>query len=332
MHHYYNIDVRITIANKIQFNVVKSIRIENTIEKFSDTAKIELPREFKNAKKQNGRLSIANKNLLEIIKVGDTIKIEAGYNGDLKTEFEGYITEIGAEIPLLIECEDEMYKLKQMPQISKTFALVTLKELIQFIAPNYTIEAIDMPLGKFMVENANPYKIIEELKQQYGVRCYFDGKVLKAGLSIDFKPQQKHQFVFGRNIRKSSALKYLTKEQRDRYYKAVSIQKRTSKKITFEYGNVDAEHRSLHLPCNLSIHQVKTETKKIYHNYVFDGYEGSIDSWAIPKTKAGDSAEIIDPNYNDKHRDMQLFIESVITTIDGSNGIKRQNKLSFKIN
>lgn len=331
MHHYYNIDVRITIADKIQFNVVKSIQIESTIEKFSDTAKIELPREFKNAKQQNGRLSIANKNLLEIIKVGDTIKIEAGYNGDLKTEFEGYITEIGAEIPLLIECEDEMYKLKRMPQISKTFASVTLKELIRFIAPNYTVEAIDMPLGKFMIENANPYKIIEELKGQYGVRCYFDGKVLKAGLAIDFKPQRKHQFVFGRNIRKSSALKYLTKDKRERCYKAVSIQKGTSKKVTYEYGNKQGEHRSLHLPLNLTLNEVKEWTHNIYNNYVFDGYDGSIDSWAIPKTKAGDSAEIIDPNYKDKHRDMQLFIESVTTTIDGSSGIKRQNKLSFKI-
>lgn len=332
MHHYYNIDVRITIADKIQFNVVKSIRVENTIEKFSDTAKIELPREFKNAKQQKGRLSIANKNLLEIIKVGDTIKIEAGYNGDLKTEFDGYITEIGAEIPLLIECEDEMYKLKRMTQISKTFASVTLKELIQFIAPNYTVEAIDMPLGKFMIENANPYKIIEELKRQYGVRCYFDGKILKAGLNIEFKPQQKHLFVFGRNIRKSSSLKYITKEKRDRYYKAVSIQKGTSEKITYEYGDKQGEHRSLHLPLNLTLNEVKEWTQKIYNSNVFDGYEGSIDSWAIPRTRAGDSADVIDPNYSDKHRDMQLFIESVVTTIDSSSGFKRQNKLSFKIN
>ena len=64
-YHYYNINVRITIADKIQFNVVKSITIESSIEKMSDTAKLELPREFKNAKVDNNGLSLERKNLLE---------------------------------------------------------------------------------------------------------------------------------------------------------------------------------------------------------------------------------------------------------------------------
>ncbi|MCG8208477.1 hypothetical protein, partial [Tenacibaculum finnmarkense] len=76
---YYNITVKITINEVIQFGVVESIYIENTIEKFSDTAKITLPRAFKNAQENGENVSLAQKNLLEIIKSGDTIKIEAGY-------------------------------------------------------------------------------------------------------------------------------------------------------------------------------------------------------------------------------------------------------------
>lgn len=328
---YYNINVKITINDAIQFSVVESVRIENTIEKFSDTAKITLPRAFKNAIERGKSISLAQKNLLTIIKSGDKVLIEAGYNNNLTTEFEGYIDEIGADIPLLITCEDEMYRLKKKEKINKTFPSVSLQSLLQFIAPEYEIEALSMPLGKFMIENATPYKVIEELKQQYGVRCYFKNKILVAGLSIDFKPGASHQFVFGRNIRKSSTLKYVTKDQGKRFYKGISHQSGTSKKITYEYGDKSGDHRTLHLPLNLSDSEVKEWVHKTHKNTVYDGYEGAIDSWGIPFTRAGDVAELIDPNYPDNHRDMTLFIESVIVNINKSDGYKRTNKLSFKI-
>ncbi|CAA0144728.1 conserved hypothetical protein [Tenacibaculum maritimum] len=328
---YYNISFKITINDAIQFSVVQSIEIENTTENFSDTATISLPREFKNAREGRSNLSLAQRNLLEIIKPGDAIKIEAGYDDNLVKEFEGYIDEIGADIPLVIKCEDEMYKLKKKPKINKTFSSVNLETLIKFIAPEYTVKALNMPLGKFMIENATPYKVIEELKQQYGVRCYFKDEILVAGLAIDFEPQTSHEFVFGRNIRNSSTLKYVTKEQRKRFYKGISLQKGTSKKIVYEYGDETGDHRTLHLPLNLSLKEVKEWVHKIHDDNVFEGYQGNIDSWATPLTRAGDSAKIIDPNYPDKHRDMTLFIEGVKIFINDSVGYKRENKLSFKI-
>ncbi|MEQ3500598.1 hypothetical protein ABMY20_12645 [Tenacibaculum sp. SSH1-16] len=330
-YHYYNIDVKVTINDLVQFTAVDSVRIENTVEKFSDIAKISLPREFKNARQGDQGLSLVQRNILDFISPGHTIKIEAGYNGNLTTEFEGYVDEIGADIPLVLTCEDEMYKLKKKPKVNKTFASVSLEDLVKFLAPEYEVEALQMPLGKFMIENATPYKVIEELKQQYGIRCYFKGKKLIAGLSIDFKPGTTHTFVFGRNIRKSSSLKYITKEQRKRFYKGISHQTGTSKKITYEFGDESGDHRTLHLPLNLSLSEVKEWVEKAHKDNVFNGYEGSIDSWAIPVTKAGDNAEIIDLNYPDKHRDMTLFIESVIVTINKTEGYKRENKLSFKI-
>lgn len=325
-YNYFNIDVLITVNDEITFSAVKSIRIENTIEKFSDIAKIEIPREFK-----SNDLAIAGKNIFDFIKTGYTIKIELGYNGDLTTEFEGYIDIIHADIPLLLECEDEMFKLKKLPKINKTFPSVTLEKLMQFIAPGYQVEALDMPLGKFTIENATPYKVIEELKSKYGIRCYFKNKVLVAGLTIDFKPATQHQFVFNKNIRNTSSLKYVTKEQRKRFYKGISLQKGTSKKITYEFGDQDGDHRTLHLPLNLNLKEVKDWVHKFYESNVYNGYEGSIDSWGIPKTKAGDTAELIDPNYDDGYRDMILFIESVTISVNGSDGFKRENKLSFKI-
>jgi hypothetical protein len=331
--HYYNIGIKVTVGGKLTFNVVKSISIENTTEKFSDTAKIELPREFKNATQDNNGLSLAKKNILDFIKVGDTIKIEAGYNGNLQTEFNGYITVIGAEIPLLLECEDEMYKLKKMAIINKTYSNIKLKALLADIVKGYEIEALDMDLGKFMIDKATPYKVVEELKQQYGIRCYFRGKTLVAGLVVDLKPQKNHDFTFGKNIRKSSDLKYLTKEARKVWIKAESMQKGgKTKKPTFEYGDQGESEITLHAPLNLTQKELEAFTKKAYNSRTFEGYSGSIDGWALPKTQAGDVANLTDPNYSNKCRDGRFFIESVTTTINESEGFKRQNKLSFKIN
>lgn len=330
--HYYNIDIRITIAERIQFYVVKSIKIESTIEKFSDIATIELPREFKNAVENNQKLSIERKNLLEYVKVGDTIVIEFGYNGDLYTEFTGYIAEVGAEIPIVLECEDEMYKLKKMPLINHTFKSASLKEVLQFIAPGYEINALDMPIGKYMIERATPYKVIEDLKDKFALRCFFKGKVLYAGLTVDFKPQTVHNFTFGKNIRESTDLKYKVKSSRKRYIKAVSMQKGSAnKKVTYEFGDVGESEISLHAPLNLNLEQLKTWAEKYYNSIVYDGYEGSIDSWFYPRTEVGDSGQIKDPNYPTGYRDGQYFIDGVTTTVDDSDGIKRQNKISFKI-
>lgn len=331
-YHYYDINVRITIADRIQFSVIKSITIESSIEKLSDTAKLELPREFKNAKLDENGLSLERKNLLEYMKVGDRILIEAGYNGNLFTEFEGYLTEIGAEIPTELECEDEMYKLRRAGMLNKTFKSVDLKTLLKFIAPGYEIEALDMSLGKMQIERATPYKVIEKLKSDYGIRCFFKGKKLYAGMLVDFKPQTVHQFNFKRNIRSSSDLKYKTKEGRQLFIKAVSMQKGgANKKVTYDFGTPGESEVSLHAPVNLNQAQLKDWVEKYWNSKIFDGLEGSVDGWAIPRTEVGDSAQITDPNYPTGYRDGQYFIEGVTTTIDESSGFKRQNKLSFKI-
>lgn len=327
---YFNIDFKITIAGKLEFYTTHSIKIESSIEKLSDTAEIELPREFKNAVQQDSSVSLEQKRLLDFMKVGDSIKIEAGYDNDLALEFEGYITEIGAEIPTVLKCEDEMYKLRKGKLINKTFSKVSLKQLLEFIAPGYEIEAPGMDLGKMTIENATPYKVLEKLKSDYGIRAFFKEQKLYAGLTIDLTPAEIHEFNFIKNIRKSSNLVYKTKDSRQLYIKAESMQKGGGK-ISYNFGTPGESEVTLHAPVNLSQPALKEWCEKYWESKVFDGLEGSVDGWANPKTTVGSTADITDPNYPDGHRNGQYFIEGVTTTIDGSDGIKRENKLSFKI-
>lgn len=327
---YFNIDIKITIAGKLEFFTAHSIKIESSIEKLSDIAEIELPREFKNAVSKDNSVSLEQKRLLDYIKPGDSIKIEAGYDGELALEFEGYITEVGAEIPTVLKCEDEMYKLRKGKLINKTFSKVSLRQLLQHVAPDYEIEAPGMDLGKMTIENATPYKVFEKLKSDYGIRTFFKQKTLFAGLTVDLNPSDIHEFNFTKNIRKSSNLVYKTKESRQLYIKAESMQKGGGK-VSYNFGTPGESEITLHAPVNLTQSGLKEWCEKYWQSKVFDGLEGSVDGWAIPKTKVGSTADITDPNYPDGHRNGQYFIEGVTTTINGSDGIKRENKLSFKI-
>ena len=328
---YLNINIRITVAGKIQFSAVKQIEITQSIELLTTTAKVELPREFKNARRDGQSFSIERKNLLELIKVGDSIRIEAGYNGAYFTEFEGYITQIGADIPLLLTCEDEMYQLKNKPLINKTYASVSLKQLLKDIASDYETEVLDMQLGKLMIERSSPYKVLEELKRQYGIHCSFRMGKLVAGLKTDFKSKAVYHFTFDKNFRQSRDLKYKTKNERKVLLKAESSQKGTSKKVTYQYGEEGGSERTLHAPLNLSQEELKDFTEKAYNSSVFDGYEGTLESFGYPRTKAGDTIALTDPNYPDKHRDGLYLLESVSIYLNAQDGYKRKNKLSMKL-
>ena len=73
---YHNISLRITIADNLQFTVAQSIRIASSVQVLTNTAILELPREFRNAVDSVGKsVNISGKSILDFMKRGDAIKI-----------------------------------------------------------------------------------------------------------------------------------------------------------------------------------------------------------------------------------------------------------------
>jgi hypothetical protein len=322
---YVNIDVSVTIGDLVITNVI-AIQIENSLNSLIDTATITLPREFR----LNSNTDFRGKHLLDFIQKDMPVEIKLGYNEDLQTEFTGYITEIGAEIPTVIRCEDEMSKLKKSKKFNLNFESISLEDLLSEIAAGYTLACSQISLGKLSIQNATAYEVLEDLRK-FGIKCWFVGKVLKAGTVLDLAENNIHSYQFGKNIRESSDLKYVSKDKKDLKIKAISIQKGSSKKTIYEFGtNVNGE-RTLHAPLNLSSAELKEWAENYYKTIVFEGYEGNVDGWCIPRTKAGDVLELVDPNYPNQKRDGKFLIEEVGINVDESNGIKRSNKISIKL-
>ncbi len=330
---YHNIGLKITIGNNLVFTICQSIHIEMSVQVLSNTAKIELPREFRNAVDEFGKvINMQGKSILNYIKRGDAVKIEIGYDGDLQMEFEGYINKIGAETPLVLECEDEMFQLKKLEKATKFVKSGKLTDILKAVLPaKYNIESnIEYNIGKWLIENATPYNVLEELRDKAGIRAYFKNpNTLCVGMVVDFKAETTHKFNFNENVRRGCSLIFESKETKPLEV-TVKSKQTNGKEYTYSIGDKGGDTKIITMP-GLTESEVKTWAEQSHKSLSIDGFEGSLDSWCYPRTKPGDSAQLYRPFYKDRHQDGRYFIESVTIDVNGSDGIKRTNNLSYKL-
>ena len=153
---------------------VNKAEIESSYKLLTDRAKIVLPR----------NVSYFDKHKIpEVFKRGDSIEIFIGYNGELKSEFKGYITQVSANIPITIKCEDEMWKAKQLP-VNISLRSTTLPKLLEKIAIGYEVDALEVELGKVRFSNITLAQVLDKLKSEFGLFSYFqNGKLVSVRLS-----------------------------------------------------------------------------------------------------------------------------------------------------
>ncbi|MBN2669986.1 MAG: hypothetical protein JXR60_12265 [Bacteroidales bacterium] len=312
---YKNMVCSIRIG-KVLFDVVNAVSIKQSIMLLSDTATLTLPREFKKAIVNGKAESTERKNIRDFIAEGDEVEIKLGYNDDLYTRFKGYLKKISADVPLVLECEDEMWQLRK-GKLNKTFKKVSLKELIEFIAPGYETEIIDdINLGKYIVKNASPYEVLEALRNSHLMHSYFRDKTLVVGFPSDFKPQISHMVNLSSdgdkvhcNVRSSKNLKFVRKDEMKLEIRAISTNSNGSKE-TVTVGESGGTTRTLNF-ANTPKSELEKIAKKNLESLHFDGYSGSIDLFGEPIVNAGESLDISDPAYTESERQGKYLIEAV---------------------
>ena len=315
---YFEPNARITVANAV-FDNVNDIVINESVVSLGDNAKVVLPRNYKDL---NGI------SLLEYIAVGDKVTIELGNDGEYFTEFTGYLAEIEADAPLVLHFDDEMYPLKRNT-LKKTFRSVTLKDLLQFAAPDYSIECSDVTLGEFQIPNVSTYRVLLSLQQQYGFYTKVKIGVLRCYWAFDFEGWESHKYKFGVNIKKSKGLTWHRAEDVKVRIKGIANQ-RNGKKLTYETGSDanDASRRTLNYGA-ITQQELITKVEADYKRFAFDGYSGSVSGWGIHRTHAGDTLTIIDDQEPD--REGTYLIENAVIRYSLKKGFERENILSYKV-
>jgi hypothetical protein len=319
---YLNLCSRLTIeckeGGKVMLDRISSAEISNTIEVLGDTAVVVIPKRYGNK---------ADGSLREYLAEGDRAILELGYNGEMNVEFEGYIREVESGFPMKLHLDDETYTLRKNSFV-KSWKSVTLKEVLQYIAPDYEIECHDTNLGKFQIDSQSTLSVLRELKTKYGFYTSIKGKKLICKFKYEtVQAKTVHVYDFSKNVKKSS-LRYKRKEDKKIRICAVSYS-RDGKKIKEEVGDKDqyANTKTLSFTDKTS-KQLRELATAEYNRVCFDGFEGTVTGYGIPLTKAGDTLELI--SEREPERDGKYLIESVRVRY-GNAYYERINKLSYKV-
>lgn len=269
------------------------------------------------------------------LKEGDQVAIKLGYDGELHTEFKGYIARLLPNQPFEIHCLDEVYHL-QRSNINKTWKQTTLKEVIEEAIKGFEVEFAntgevpEVSLAPFRVANASAARVLKKLKDNYGLAMYFRGKQLYVGLpySEDVAATtgvgEPVVYDLQRNVL-ATELEYRRKEDIKIKLKATSYLK-NNKKLEVYAGSEEGELRTWISPEPIAdkatLQKIADEKVKLYR---YDGYRGGIKTLGIPHVVHSARCQIRDADYPE--REGLYFVDEVKTTVTKTGGFKRAVKI-----
>ena len=230
--------IEITGAKSWRLEKVTEVEITRDTEKLTDECRLTLPKKIK----WDGAAEIP-------VQRGDVVKVWLGYDGDLQLAFVGYVRDVGFKTPVVITCEDEMFKLKQIEAKKKAYKSVNLETLLKEQGLNYPLRVMgEQSLGQYRVTADTVASLLGHL-QENGVRSFFryeDGSpVLYCGVLFERDSRPSQVFATGVNIIDDQSLEQQKAENMRLRIKAVSLMP-NNKKIRVEVGDADGEHRTLH--------------------------------------------------------------------------------------
>lgn len=245
---------------------VTAVEITRDTEKLTAEAKITLPKKMK----WDGSAEIP-------VRRGDSVRISLGYDDNLQLAFVGWVRDVGFKTPVVITCEDDMFKLKQMPAVKKAYRSVTLETLLKDQGITHRLNIMgEQSLGAYRVTADTVASLLGKLSEQ-GIRSFFRYEdrepVLYCGVLFERDSTPAQVFKTGLNIISDQGLQQQKAENMRLRVKAVSLLP-NNKKIKIEVGDSDGEHRTLHT-YNKTESELKAWAEQEIKRLKRDGLTGS---------------------------------------------------------
>ncbi len=276
--------VEISGARSWSLDFVTAVEITRDTEKLTTEAKITLPKKMK----WDGSADIP-------VRRGDSVRISLGYDDNLQLAFVGYVRDVGFKTPIVITCEDDMFKLKQMPAAKKAYRSVTLETLLKDQGITYRLNIMgEQSLGAYRVTADTVASLLGKLSEQ-GVRSFFryeNGEpVLYCGVLFERDSTPSQVFKTGLNIISDQSLQQQKAENMRLRVKAVSLMP-DNKKIKVEVGDADGEHRTLHT-YNKTESELKAWAEQEIKRLKRDGLTGSFTTFGASLVDCLDAIGLI---------------------------------------
>lgn len=263
---------------------VTAVEITRDTEKLTAEAKITLPKKLK----WDGSAEIP-------VHRGDAVRISLGYDDNLQLAFVGYVRDVGFKTPVVITCEDDMYKLKQMPAQKKAYRSVTIETLLKDQGITYRLKVMgEQSLGAYRVTADTVAALLGKLSEQ-GIRSFFRYEagepVLYCGVLFERDSTPAQVFRSGLNIISDQSLQQQRAENMRLRVKAASLMP-DNKKIKVEVGDADGEHRTLHT-YNKTESELKAWAQQEVKRLKRDGLTGSFTTFGASLVDCLDAIGLI---------------------------------------
>lgn len=330
------LDTRTSISG-FDFTFINNFDIHSTWENLTDTATIIIPKKL--VYKRNGvRVDNITEGSNPVFKRGDAVTLAAGYDGKVTQRFAGFLADITPRLPLKFECQDLLWKLKQVSINKFSEKNVTLKSLLTAIMPaDIPFTALDFTLGLFRIKNATVAEVLEYLKKTYGIVSYFrDGRLISGFAYTTTDPAQLKIVPFQLesnadnnkgNVVSDADLIYKRVDDVKIKVKAISIHPDNTR-TEIERGDTDGELRTLHF-YDVSEAELKRLADEKISRLKYEGWRGSFTAFIEPEVRHGDAVKIKSLIFPEK--DGTYLVKGVRTSVGVTDGGRQIITLDTKI-
>lgn len=305
--------------DEITLHKATEIQFESSFKELTSRGSLIIPRNVRYFDKHKVR---------DVFRRGDALTIYFGYNDNLIKEFEGYISEVSADIPIEIKFEDEMFMIRQLP-VNFSSPNITLEKLLKQIIPGYEIEALEqVELGSVRLSKTQVGPVLEKLQSDWGFYTYVkDKKVICGKYYADDSSEKPVYFHLEKNC-VSTSLNYKRADDIRIIFRYTSTIAK-GEKIEVEFGDKDF---NVEVSAKFNYIKIKSELQKLaerdYKKAKVDRFDGSFTAFGIPSVRHGLKCVLDSSLYTD--RKGTYYIEAVKKTFD-INGIRQEISVGEKV-
>lgn len=309
---------------KIKVPFCTNVDVVSSINNFTDTAKITLPQKLK-----------VNDDLLHNkVKKGDKVIVELGYDDDLDVVFTGYIKSIEKNNPVVYNCENEAWKLKQINLPKQTHSKLSIEEFCKKHLSDYELEIADFSLGEVRInEDVTLASVFDYFMNNYPVKFFFRDDVFVGVLpgSMSLKSGRVNEIAFevGTNIIDDNTT-YTEADDVNLQIIAKSVLKNNTKLESKRPQNAtDAEVRTFYCPTATNQKELDAFAEKMLLEYKVDTIEGDIVCFGKPFVRKLDIVKYYNNDSPDKHG--SRFVVEEVNYSFGQSGYRQKIKLGGRI-
>lgn len=319
--------VRADGSGTYTFAAVHDVHIKKSIHEYFDTATFSIPAssrlklESSNPLRQQLLLPDTYSNVSTAAQFfeGDQVTIQLGYDDNLVTEFEGFISKVNFTRPCVVECEGYAWLLRNVDKlVTKSWTSTSLVSVLNYILQTtgaerkikLSTDMQDTVFGPFRLIQKTGAECLEELKKA-GFTVYFIGDTLYAGLEQLAQLDGAVTYSLGWNTIKDDQLKYRDKSE-VKVNVEVNYKDKSGKVHTTVVGPSGGVTKHLNLGRELDMKMLETKARTYAHKYRHAGYEGRITGFLLPYAQHGWKVTIQDDQYADRAGDY-IIVSTEVT-------------------